>query len=56
MIVRGIIHPILCWDNSLCLLLITVNPLFEKSVHWKPCYYYIFWTLFSSHWLCYIHI
>jgi hypothetical protein len=21
-----------------------------------PCYYYIYWTLFSAHWLCYIHI
>jgi hypothetical protein len=29
---------------------------FDQSWHWKPCYCYIYWTLFSSHCLCYIHI
>jgi hypothetical protein len=25
---------------------------FDRFWHWKPCYYYIYWTLFSAHWLC----
>ena len=29
---------------------------FDRFWHWKPCYYYIYWTLFSVHCLCYIHI
>ena len=29
---------------------------FDRFWHWKPCYYYIYWTLFSAHCLCYIHI
>ena len=28
---------------------------FDRFWHWKPCYY-IYWTLFSAHCLCYIHI
>jgi hypothetical protein len=36
-------------NNPLCLY-------FDRFWHWKPCYYYIYWTLFSAHWLCYIHI
>ena len=26
---------------------------FDRFWHWKPCYYYIYWTLFSAHCLCY---
>jgi hypothetical protein len=22
---------------------------FDRFWHWKPCYYYIYWTLFSAH-------
>jgi hypothetical protein len=29
---------------------------FDRFWHWKPCYYYIYWTLFSAHCLYYIHI
>jgi hypothetical protein len=29
---------------------------FDRFWHWKPGYYYIYWTLFSAHCLCYIHI
>jgi hypothetical protein len=31
---------------------------FDRCWHWKPCYYHIhvYWTLFSAHCLCYIHI
>jgi hypothetical protein len=26
---------------------------FDRFWHWKPCYYYIYWTLFSAHCLHY---